>query len=263
MEPQHDHWKSQLLARALRRGVAPAREEAADRVVFRTDAHEIAVRLDNLMRALERSGGDETLMDAFLDGALDVQAVLPPWPQARQQVLFSAERPPEHHTDAVLLELSQQLCAAVVCPDRHQLFTPWVCESHLAAWGIGEEELLDAAATNMAAMLAQVPLEVNTLEGVKTGMLVTDSIFKASLVMAPNLRQKVEPVMGWPVLAVLPHRDFLMLLGEGDMSFVPKLGRLVADQFRGASHPLSTEVLRCGPDGVVPVGTFGAGGDAA
>jgi hypothetical protein len=42
-------------------------------------------------------------------------------------------------------------------------------------------------------------------------MLTTELLSNASLLLAPTLREMIEDVIGWPVLAVAPDRDFVYM----------------------------------------------------
>ena len=71
-----------------------------------------------------------------------------------------------------------------------------------------------------------MPLVVggNEIDGVELGFIATWLPFKASLVLAPNLREIVGARLGWPLMAVVPDRDFLYLWAARHTNFVQRVG---------------------------------------
>ena len=69
---------------------------------------------------------------------------------------------------------------------------------------------------------------------------------KASLLLAPSLRAAVEGTTGWPVLAVVPDRDFLYLWAAGYRDLIGRLAGVVIREHARAPYPLSPEVFEIG-----------------
>lgn len=250
-------------ARAEQRGFSVVATHPTEVDILSPSGRRVSLSARLLWRALERLGPEappetvEAMVDAQRDTALSMQS-FGDWEAARGSVLFSPEQPPERHADALLLELGEQVCAAILWTDGQELHHRWCGAEAMAHWKIDEDTLLQAAATNTAALLEETPLQVNQLQGVPAGVLLTGSYFKPALIMAPTLRTKVEAALGWPLLAVMPQREFLLLVPESARDLLPRLGNVVTSQFNGARDPLTLEVLSLSNDGVQVVGRFGA-----
>jgi hypothetical protein len=89
--------------------------------------------------------------------------------------------------------------------------------------------------------------------------LESDFLPKASLLLAPGLAESVREHLGWPVRAIAPARDFLMLWPAENADVVPRIARTALTEFSEGSYPLSTEVLEVGDAGVRAIGEFRPG----
>ena len=132
-----------------------------------------------------------------------------------------------------------------------------VVEDDLKVWNVEKEAAIRAALSNMANILDGTPLKVDDHDGHPVVMLEDDTAFKASLILAPNLREKVEHLLGWPVLAVTPCRDFVYLFKVGDEWLLERIGEVVVEEFEGSGYPLTLEVLQISDSGIRPVFKFG------
>jgi hypothetical protein len=249
-------WRERFMEEVHRRGLHVGQPLPDGRVALVLEDRELVVRLDNLFRSLRRNAAPDTV-SRFLDGILESQQPLPAWPDARAQVRFCAAQPPEEETDVIAVPVTDRLISVVCWVDAQEERVRFVGENQLAIWGVEDEELLLTASYNMGRMLEAVPLEVHRRKGVRVGVLETTSPFKASLVFAPNLRTKLEPSLGWPVVAAIPCRDFVFLFGAGDLDAIKEeIGGVVLKEFRESSYPLTTELLHISEQGVTAVGHF-------
>jgi hypothetical protein len=95
------------------------------------------------------------------------------------------------------------------------------------------------AALVRAATVNTTPIDEHTL-----GMLATDrTAFKAALLFSPHLKEVVAPVLGWPLFAVLPCRDFVYLLNQKDRDLLGRMGHVAAREYDQSGYPLSLEVF--------------------
>jgi hypothetical protein len=75
------------------------------------------------------------------------------------------------------------------------------------------------------------------------------------VIFAPSFRRFVETVLGWPVLVVLPCRDFIYVVAD-DSPLLGQMGSVVVNEFRASGYPITTEVLRISDDGIEAIGHF-------
>jgi hypothetical protein len=82
--------------------------------------------------------------------------------------------------------------------------------------------------------------------------------FKAALLFCPNLKKAVEPVLGWPVFAVMPCRDFVYVLNQQDEPLLGRMGHVVMGEYQKSGYPISTEVFEIIDQGIRAIGDFQA-----
>jgi hypothetical protein len=132
----------------------------------------------------------------------------------------------------------------------------WLTPELLEQLGLSESEAANRALENLATALSDATVESQDIDGVALGYLTSRLPFKSSLMLAPNLRSVVEAVLGWPLLAVAPDRDFLYLWGARHTDFTQRVGNVVVREYQQASYPISTEVFRIADDGIQAIGEF-------
>jgi len=126
----------------------------------------------------------------------------------------------------------------------------------LQKWNVSREDALAAADANMAELIAGKRPEVQEIDGMKLAMVPVSSVFKASVIFAPNFKDFVSDVVGWPVLVVIPCRDFIFVIPEKDKALLNRMGRVVQDEFRNSGYPVTTEVLRISDNEIEAIGKF-------
>lgn len=186
-------------------------------------------------------------------------SVLPGFLVGRSGLRLSLEGNHREFEDSVHRKLTAGTSSVLVWAPPDEEIIVWLRKKNLSEWLTEEVEATALAREGLDRLLAEVevvPQIVDTQH--KVALLQTDSIFKASLLLAPGLRSKVEPVLGWPVCAVAPCRDFVMLFRDGDLDLIPKLAGIVAHEFEGdPHHSLTVEVLRVWDDGKIEaLGSF-------
>ena len=97
------------------------------------------------------------------------------------------------------------------------------------------------------------------IDGVQLGFIITSLPFKASLILAPNLHEVVGAALGWPLMAVVPDRDFLYLWAAQHTDFVQRVGGVVVREYSQASYPISTEVYEITEKSIRAIGAFPIG----
>jgi hypothetical protein len=122
-------------------------------------------------------------------------------------------------------------------------------------WGVTTEQAIAAAFANQDRLLDGIKLDVAEVHDSTLGMVPVDSPYKASVIFARAFKPLVESVLGWPVLVVLPCRDFIYVLADKS-PLVGRIGSVVVNEFRKSGYPITTEVLRISDDGIEAIGRF-------
>ena len=83
---------------------------------------------------------------------------------------------------------------------------------------------------------------------------------KAALVFSNNLKEKISPILGWPVYCVLPVRDFCYLFSEVDMeALVESLAATVVKEYNESGYEITTEIIKISDNGIEAIGKYAAG----
>ena len=130
----------------------------------------------------------------------------------------------------------------------------------LEEWGVDVEAVRSAACRNLATKLAEAEICWKDYHGARLGYFGTLMPCKAALMTAANLKQIAAPTLGWPLLAVIPAQDFLLLWDASRRDLIPELGALVVDQFTRSAYPLTTEVFEISDEGISAIGDFPSSG---
>jgi hypothetical protein len=226
---------------------------------YRIEHHggELLVSLDNLARAYNRDR-DESRITFFVDTVLGNRFENRPWPEAQPTILFALE--PSDHAEPSDLRtpLSKQVdrVPVVYVADPSRGTITWITQAMLDDWNISLAELETTASRNLAAALAAAKVAYKDIDGVRLGISETDLAFKTALILAPNLQEVVSPTLGWPLLAVIPDRNFLYLWAVQHRDFMHRVGEVVIREFTSSPYPLTTEVFEIGDVGIVAIGAF-------
>lgn len=241
---------------AERRGLHTHGQAPDGRVILHARDREVLVGLENLARQLHH-GPEADVIARFMDQVLAALAPLPRWPYARAGIRFVAAQPPTEEVDVLAVPVTERLVGVVAHVAGEGAEPTWVGEGHVAAWGISDEELLATASFNMGRQLDRATITVHRRGALRVGVLELDGPHKASLIFAPNLREKLEAPLGWPVLAALPARDYLLLFRAEDRdAALAEVGPAVLREYRASPHALTTEILRLSEEGYAAMGAF-------
>ncbi|QDU73374.1 hypothetical protein Pan97_03440 [Bremerella volcania] len=218
------------------------------------DETELKVSLENLERELA-AGIDGDRVARFVDTVLaSVETFDDDY--AAERLYWSLE-PNDYEEKADYCEaVSDSADRVLVHLSACGTMITWVTPSMLETLGLSLEDAGRHAFTNLAREVEAATLETQDVDGVPLGYVVTELPFKAALILAPNLRQMVEERLGWPVMAVVPDRDFLYLWGAQHQGFVSRLGPVVVREYTRSPYAISTEVYRIADDGVRAIGAF-------
>ena len=215
----------------------------------------LRISLENLTKDFEADRDPQRVID-FVD-TITQPVVIPDWDEARDRIRWSLE-PSDMPLDEALHDLVSEQVARVlvyVSPDETRI--AWVTESMAERWGLAKESLDVVAGENMIELMTKTEVEFETIDGAKLGMLNTDlTAFKAAMVFSPGFKELVEPVLGWPVVALVPCRDFVFVIPSTDRDLLDRVGGIVVKEYSESAYQLCTEVFELTDDGIDAIGEF-------
>lgn len=212
------------------------------------------VSLDNLQRDVA-SDGDLGRVSRFVDALL--ASVGAPEAGVSANRLYWCLEPSDYEERAdYRVAMSDCVDRVLVHLSTDGRLVTWVTRSMLDSLGLSEADAGDRAFTNLERALSDASVESQSIDGVQLGFIGTSLPFKASLILAPNLREVVGAVLGWPLMAVVPDRDFLYLWAARHTDFVQRVGHVVVREYSQASYPISTEVYEIADKAIRAIGAF-------
>jgi hypothetical protein len=215
----------------------------------------VTVTLDNIARNYERDGDPEAI-GRFVDQIL-AAFVLPEWERAKSLLFFSAEPSDHKFGDTIRWQVSESVCKVLVLTDLQEGRITWVTPNMLGDWGISQEVAVESARANMDKLLQGIEPEIaGEIDGMPIGIIPLGSVFKAATIFAPGFKAFISKKLEWPVLAVIPCRDFIYIISEKDKALLNRMGAVVQREYRQSGYPITTEVLRVSDDGIEAVGRF-------
>jgi hypothetical protein len=240
-------------AELARRGLRHADDDASGRFVVWVSGQRLPVSLDNLGRQLAGDDGDARRVAWFTDQVLATAA---PAVLSADGLYWHLE--PNDYQDAAEYRaaVTLKLDRVLVHADPGGELIRWITPRDLSELGLTAREASERAWSNLdaavrrAAQVTTGPVDGVTLLGF--AMAVPSC---ASLLLAPSLRDAVTAVVGWPVLAVAPERDFVYIWSGGHRELISRLGTVVMRTHRDGPYPLSTEVLEIG-DTIRAIGSY-------
>ncbi|WP_431052554.1 hypothetical protein [Roseateles sp. L2-2] len=237
-----------------RRGIEFGIDPESGRHSLSIAGTDILVSLSNLERSLE-DGDDVDRVARFVDTVVETGSHGTDDLSAEQ--LYWAMEPNDYEEPAEFrVPLSDRVDRVLVhqSPDGGAIH--WVSHDMLEQLGLSEAQAQDKAFDNLASSLRNATVEWSDVDGVRLAYLSTSLPFKASLLLAPNLREVVQHTIGWPVLAVAPDRDFLYFWAAEHADFAGRVGAVTVHEFQEAAYPLSTEVFEISEEGCRAIGEF-------
>ncbi len=216
------------------------------------------IDFENIRRNYERDRDLEAIT-RFADNLnADLFPNIPDWSEVSEFIRYSIESSAVTKIDNFLYEsVTEKLVKIYVFTSADGSKITWITDWMLNDWGIYSEDAIERANSNMNQLVAQTKLEIEDMDNFKLGLLSTEEIaFKASLVLSPQFQKLVSPVLGWPVFAVIPARDFAYIIPSNYLNSIDRLGEIVLREYNSSGYPITPEVLEISDDGIVEIGTF-------
>lgn len=214
----------------------------------------LTISLENLERELA-SGVDPDRVARFVDTV--IASAKPNDSDYAAERLYWSLEPNDYQDKADFCEsVSESADRILVHLSACGSAISWVTPHILEVLGLSEAEAGKIALANLARTVEAATLEAQSVDDAALGYVITDLPFKAALILAPNLRQLVEQKLGWPVMAVVPDRDFLYLWSARHQQLTGRVGPVVVKEYARSPYAISTEVFQIDDDGVRAVGAF-------
>jgi len=215
------------------------------------------VSLENLQRDVTRDG-DTGRISRFVD-AIVASSVAPDGALSTNQLYWCLEPSDYKERAEFRFALSNRVDRVLVHLSSDGSLVTWVTPAMLDSLGLSASDAGARAFANLGRALSEAKVESQDIDSVKLAFIGTSLPFKASLILAPNLREVVGAVLGWPLLAVVPDRDFLYLWAARHTDFVQRVGSVVVREYSQASYPVSTEVYEITDEKIKAIGEFPQG----
>lgn len=237
-----------------RRGFAFRIDPETGRHLIEFASGQVLVNLENLQRDVA-SDGDTGRVSRFLDSIVASSSGM--GLQLSANNLFWCLEPNDYEEPAPFrVPLSAEIDRVLVHLASDGSVVTWVTPTMLNDLGLNPLSAADCAFSNLSRELKTGAIESENIDGVQLGFISSLIPFKASLILAPNLREITESVFGWPLMAVCPDRDFLYFWGAKHADFFYRVANVVVREYRQASYPISTEVYEISDGGIRAIGKF-------
>ena len=237
-----------------RRGVAFRRE--AD-LLYRVEPGRwtVTASLENVSRNAQRDEDPDVIV-RFVDHLLTFSGGHPDWSDSRTLLFWAAEPTAAEFGDSIHVDVSDEVSRVLTLTDADRSTVIWVTPAMCRDWGVSVEDACAAASANQDRLLDGIELETDGDDRRETlGMIPVHPPYKASTIFAPAFKNLVERALGWPVLVVLPCRDFVYVIAD-ESPLLNRMGSVIVNEFRNSGYPITTEVLRVSDDGIEAIGRF-------
>jgi hypothetical protein len=212
------------------------------------------VGLENLQRDVV-SDGDSGHISRFVD-AIIASSDLPEREMSTERLYWCLESNDYKERGDFCVAISDRVDRVLVHLSSDGRLITWVTPAMLKSLGMSESDAGSKAFANLASALSKATVESQDIDGVQLGFIGTSLPFKTSLILAPNFREVVGAVLGWPLMAVIPDRNFLYLWAARHTDFVQRVGRVVVREYSQAPYPISTEVYEIADQKIRAIGEF-------
>jgi hypothetical protein len=227
-------------------------EPVAGRYVVTLQGRDLLVDVSNLRRGLSGDDRDSGLVSEFVDG---IVFAADPHEVVSDELYWCLDRNDYTIQPAYRSEVSAQVDRVLTRIVAGGRLSMWATVADVSVLSERGQDAMQVASANLDAAVLGAQLHTDQVDGAILAYFESSFEAKASFLLASSLQEIVAPVLGWPVLAIAPARDFQILWSADRQDLADRLGRVVAREHLGSPHPLSTELFRIG-DGIEPLGAF-------
>ncbi len=206
------------------------------------------IHLENSIRDYESNESFYTV-DTVIKSLTEPEPEIPNWTEA-QNYIYSSLVPIDSFdkTDILNQEFDNDLSKIFVYYKSDLIH--WITNYQLESWGIDKSLISEQANSNINRVLNKTELEIQNLEEHKLCFFNTDFFMKSELLLATDLRVKMEKEIGWPIYCVFPVRDFIYMFGKSDFEyFSNRIGSIVIEEYENTQYPITTGIYEIGDEG--------------
>jgi hypothetical protein len=238
-------------------GLAIDRIDDEDFIYIKHDENTLKISLDNVRRSYEQEGTFDhlgNLVDSIHSHLMEVP--IPSWEQAYLKVYFSLFPSDYDFGDFLHEKVTDDFHKTYIYYDSGQYI--WINYDQLKEWQVEEQVFKQQVEFNMNVLLDDSSIEITeTEDGLRLAFFETNiEGVKSALLFTQNLKDKVEPLLGWPIYCVLPVRDFCYMFSQQDEGLLTHLGEIVLNEYGNSAYPVTTEALLLSDDGIKIVGKY-------
>ncbi len=116
----------------------------------------------------------------------------------------------------------------------------YIHRSVMLRWGVSEVDLLTAALENLEGLHRQTPSCCRFGQGERLALVweTFDGYDASRILLTRELSSMAGLVAGNPVIAI-PHRDYLVMIGDADPDFVAEVADRVREDFESHCYPIT------------------------
>lgn len=222
-------------------GLSINRIDEDDFLFIKKNDIDYKISLENSIRDYD-SNKNFHIVDTIIKNLTEKEEEIPDWENAKDFIYPSLVPNDSIDKIDILNEGIDDVLSKIFVYYKSDLIH-WITNSQLEIWGIDKELIFDEASANINRVLKQTELEIQNLEEHKLCFFNTDFFMKAELLLATQLKSKVEKKIGWPIYCTFPVRDFVYMFSKEDFDyFSRRIGNVIVDEYENTQYPITTGI---------------------
>lgn len=218
----------------------------------------VKISLDNVRKSYNQDGNFDHL-DSLIQSVHDylMEIPIPTWDESKDNVFLSLYPSDADFQDNIHDPVTNDFHKYYVYYRDNQYI--WISHDQLGTWEINEDTFKQHVDKNMNTLLNSSSIETMTTEsGATLAYFVTEMAeLKSALLFSKDLKEKVAPILGFPIYCVLPVRDFCYMFNEKDKDeLIPLLGQAVLKEYQESGYEITTEIIKISDDGIEALGKY-------
>lgn len=218
----------------------------------------LRISLDNIRKSFDQDGTFDHL-DNLIDSIHSylMEVPIPDWEKIKDRVYFSLYPSNHDFSDFINESVTSDFNKCYLHYDDKQY--KWINKQKLETWNIDEATFKEHVNINMNILLEESKIETMILENGATVAFFDTKIneLKSALLMSSNLKQKISPILGWPIFSVLPVCDFCYMFSSLDKDIlIDALGATVVKEYKESGYEITKEIIEISDSGIEAIGKY-------